>query len=131
MSERKPPYTTDRPRKYLAGRRYMAGDFLPIFGGGKFWPETRFSATGQFGSMLYKPCRGKRRPTDLLIEVCKLRKCRQPEIYDTYWIAARLFDNPYLIKCVRKLRKKEEVKRSIDRAISRIERSRPLQPSSR
>lgn len=126
-----PLYFTDRPRKYLADRLYAAKDFLPIFGGGRFWPGTRFSATGQLGSMLYKPRRGKRRPKDLLIEVRKRRKCRQPDIYDTYWIVARLFDGPYLIKRVRKLRKKEEVKRSINRAISRIERSRPLQTSSR
>lgn len=131
MSEHGPIHTTDRPRKYLADRLYEAKDFLPILGVGRFWPETNFSATRQFGSMLYKPCRGKRHPKDLLIEVRKLRKCKQPHVYDTYWIAARLFDNPYLIKRVRKLRKKEEMERRIWRELARMKVSLPLQPPSR
>lgn len=122
MSEHKPLYSTDRPRKYLEDRLYVGKDFLPILGGGKFWPGTRFSATGQFGSMLYKPCRGKRHPTDLLIEVRKRRKCRQPNVYDTYWIPARLFDDPGLILHVGRKRKKEELKQSIRRKVENIRR---------
>lgn len=118
----KPLYSTDRPRKYLAGRLYKAASELEIFGGGRLRPGTPFSATGHLGSMLYKPCRGRRRPTDLLIEVRRRRPCRQPHVYDTHWIAVRLFDAPGLILRVRRRRKKEEIKRKIRRALDDIRR---------
>ncbi|MBI2640938.1 MAG: hypothetical protein HYW91_03605 [Candidatus Sungbacteria bacterium] len=118
----KPERTTDRPRKYLAGRRYETCSEIPIFGGGHFNPGTRFSATGQLGSMLYKPCRGKRHPEDLLIEVRKRRVCRQPYVYDTYWISAELFDIPGLIRHIRKVRKKAEIKKNVERALNNIKR---------
>lgn len=118
----RPKHFTTRPRKYLADRRYEAATALEIFGGGHLATGTRFSATGHMGSALYKPCRGKRHPKDLLVEIRFLRKCKQPNVYDTCWIPARLFDNPFLILRLRKKRKREQIRRNIDREVNNIRR---------
>lgn len=118
----RPNYFTDRPRKYLVGRRYKTYASVAIFGGSRFAAGTSFSATGQLGSMLSKPGRGKRHPDDLLIEVRKRRPCKQSYVYDFYWIPARLFDDPRFILHIRKVRKKEAIRKNIDRELDNIRR---------
>ena len=116
----RPLHFTDRPRKYLAGQRYVVSTEIEILGGGHIRAGTRFSATGQLGSMLYKPCRGKKHPEDLLIEVRQRLQTRQPYVFIKYWIPARLFDDPDLIIRIRRRQKKEEAKRNIHRALEKI-----------
>lgn len=128
----RPQHFTNRPRKYLAGRFYKTAGPVSIFRTGQLPAGTRFSATGQLGSTLYEPKKGKRHPEDLLIEVRKLRGSKQSHVYDAYWIPAWLFYVPGLILNIRKRRTKEKIRRSIDRAARQIESiGRPVQPSSR
>ncbi len=119
----KPFHTTDRPRKYLAGRICIAGQPLFFLGGGSLPAGTRMIITGHLGSMIRKFQRGVRHPQDLLIGVRKRRRCRQPNVYDEYWIPVKHFNTPGHVVFIRRKRKKEEIRRSVGKAVDDVERS--------
>ena len=93
-----PTYITDRLRKYLAGRKYQARASMAIFGGGRLPAGTILTATVHLGSDLRPIRKGVRHPDDLWIAVEKLRRTKQPHIYDEYWIHHDVIVNPNLVK---------------------------------